>query len=176
MSISVWYLLLRFVYLPTTRSFRRNLLVKKLTECDYVRLVAITSFFRFFQGFRNHQMNALNVHVFNSSRRHAIIDGCQEQCAVEFLHCHLLPALTKGGFCRKNHCFFKFPLSRLQNNKVRQHKIRATSSRYRLLFKINPSITKKSCYVLFKGTTRPRFSVLACAQESCIQIGKSTHD
>ena len=29
-------------------------------------------------------MNSLLVHVFNSNRRHAIIDGRQEQCAVEF--------------------------------------------------------------------------------------------
>jgi hypothetical protein len=50
-------------------------------------------------------MNSLIAHVIYSSRRYTVIDGCQKQCAVEFLHCHLLPALTKGGFCREYHRF-----------------------------------------------------------------------
>jgi len=121
-------------------------------------------------------MNPLIVHVINSCRRYTIIDGCQKQCAVEFLHCHLFPSLTKGGFCREYHRFFERPVFSLHHHKAGQYKVRAATSRYGLLFKSNSPVTKKPCDVLFKGTPRTRFSMLACAQKSCVQIGKSTHD
>ena len=161
---------------PTVWSLRRNLFVKKFAERDYICLAVVASFLRFFQGLGNNQMNSLSAHVINCRRRDTIIDGCQKQCAVKFFHCHLFPALTKGGFCREHHCFFECPFFGLQHHKARQHKVRAATSRYGLLFKSNPAITKQSCDVLFKGTSRTRFSVLACAQKSCVQIGKSTHD
>mgnify|MGYP001579996394 CR=1 FL=1 len=162
--------------LPVAWSLRRNLIVEEFAERDDVCLTYVASFFRFFQGLRHNQMNSLIVHVIYSSRRYTIIDGCQEQCAVEFLHCHLLPALTKCGFCREHHRFFECPFFSLQNYKARQYKVRAATSRYSLFFKSNPAITKKPCDMLFKGTSSTRFSVLAGAQESCVQIGKSTHD
>ncbi|MDP4030095.1 MAG: DNA cytosine methyltransferase [Gallionella sp.] len=112
----------------------------------------------------------------SSGLGYTIIDGCQKQRAIKLLHCHLFPAFAKGGFCRQHHRFLERSFFGFQNHEAGQYKVRAAASRYGLLFKSNLTITKKSCDMLFKGTSSTRFAVLARAQESCIQIRKATHD